>query len=298
MVSVVCLGIAIMDQVFAVENLPSGSGKEFAHDFMEIGGGPAATAAVAAVRLGAETTLWSRVGADTIGGQIVAELAGYGVDVTGVRAFEGCRSTLASVCVDRTGERGIVSFTDPNLEKDPSWLPLEKVEGAGCVLADCRWPRGAEALFAKAKDAGIPSLLDGDLTPDKAVIGLAPLATHVAFSQGGLEQLSATDDPVQGLRLAAQATDGWVCVTLGEKGAIWLEDGEPVHQPGFVVDVIDTVGAGDTFHGALAVALAEKQPIADAVRFAGASAALKCTRFGGRAGIPSRSEVDVFISKV
>jgi len=87
-------------------------------------------------------------------------------------------------------------------------------------------------------------------------------------------------------------------VTLGEKGAIWLEDGEPVHQPGFVVDVIDTVGAGDTFHGALAVALAEKQSIADAVRFAGASAALKCTRFGGRAGIPSRSEVDAFISKV
>ncbi|MBC8158607.1 MAG: ribokinase, partial [Alphaproteobacteria bacterium] len=185
--------------------------------------------------------------------------------------------------------------TDPNLEVDPSWLPLELIEGAGCILADCRWPRGVEAVFRKANDAGVPSLLDGDLTPDKAVISLAPLATHVAFSQGGLQQFSATDDPVEGLRLAARATDGWVCVTLGEKGSIWLEDGEPVHQPGFVVEVVDTVGAGDTFHGALAVALAEHKPIADAVRFASASAALKCTRFGGRVGIPTRSEVDAFL---
>ncbi|MBT3359088.1 MAG: ribokinase [Rhodospirillales bacterium] len=297
MVSVVCLGIAIMDQVFAVENLPSGSGKNFAHDFMEIGGGPAATAAVAAVRLGAQTTLWARVGTDTIGGQIVTELSDYGVDVTGVRAIEGCRSTLASVCVDQTGERGLVSFTDPNLDADPSWLALDIVEKAGCVLADCRWPRGVEAIFGKAREVGVPSLLDGDLTPDKAVIGLAPLASHVAFSQGGLEQFSDTDDPVQGLRIAAQATDGWVCVTLGEKGAIWLEGGEPVHQPGFVVDTVDTVGAGDTFHGALAVALAEKQSIPDAVRFASATAALKCTRFGGRAGIPTRAEVDAYMRK-
>ena len=295
MVSVVCLGIAIMDQVFAVESLPSGSGKEFAHDFMEIGGGPAATAAVAVVRLGAESTLWSRVGADAIGQQIIAELAGYGVDVAGVRPIEGSRSTLASVCVDHTGERGIVSFTDPKLDTDPSWLPLDVVESAGCVLGDCRWPRGVEAIFGKAREVGVPSLLDGDLTPDKAVIGLVPLASHVAFSQGGLEQFSATDDPVDGLRLAAQATNGWVCVTLGEKGAIWLEGGEPVHSPGFKVEAVDTVGAGDTFHGALAVALAEKQSIADAVRFAAAAAALKCTRFGGRTGIPTRSEVDAFL---
>ncbi len=297
MVSVVCLGIAIMDQVFAVENLPNGSGKNFALDFMEIGGGPAATAAVAVARLGAEAILWARVGTDTIGNQIIAELSGDGVDVTGVRQIEGSRSTLASVCVDRVGERGIVSFTDPKLDNDPSWLPLDRVKSAGCVLADCRWPRGAEALLRKARELDVPSLLDGDLTPDKAVIGLVPLASHVAFSQGGLEQFSATDDAVQGLCIAAQATDGWVCVTLGEKGAIWLEDGEPVHVPGFAVEAVDTVGAGDTFHGALALALAEKQSIADAVRFAGASAALKCTRFGGRAGIPTRSEVDAFLHK-
>ncbi len=297
MVSVVCLGIAVLDQVFAVETLPDRPAKHFARDLKTIGGGPAATASVAAVQLGARTRIWGRVGSDAAGDQIVGELKDYGVDTSHLRQFEGRRSTFAAVMVDAKGERMIVSFTDPELDTDPSWLPFSVLDEVDAVLADCRWPRGVTELFRHARERDVPAVLDGDLTPDKAVIELAPLASHVAFSHGGLTQFTDIEDPVEGLKAAGQRMDGWVCVTVGDQGSYWLEDGEVRHSPAFRVETVDTVGAGDVFHGALAVALGERRPIEDAVRFASASAALKCTRFGGRAGIPSRTDVDRFLAE-
>ena len=296
MVSVVCLGIAVLDQVFAVETLPERPAKHFARDLKIIGGGPAATASVAAVRLGAQTRIWARVGADAVGDQIVGELRDYGVDISHLRQLGGIRSTLAAVIVDAQGERMIISFTDPELDPDPSWLPVSVLDEVDAVLADCRWPQGVAEVFRHAREKGLPAILDGDLTPDKAVIELAPLASHVAFSHGGLTQFAGSEDPVEGLRTAGERMDGWVCVTVGDQGCYWLEGGEVRYLPAFRVETVDTVGAGDVFHGALAVALGERRSIEEAVRFASAAAALKCTRFGGRAGIPSRADVDRFLA--
>ena len=91
-------------------------------------------------------------------------------------------------------------------------------------------------------------------------------------------------------------TNGHVYVTQGRDGCFWLENGALCHQPGFEVNVIDTTGAGDVFHGALAVSLGQKLPAADAVRFASAVAALKCTKPGGRAGIPDCDQTRSFLS--
>jgi sulfofructose kinase len=84
-------------------------------------------------------------------------------------------------------------------------------------------------------------------------------------------------------------------VTCGEQGVYWWQDGVIHHRPAYRVEVVDTLAAGDVFHGALALALAERQPIERAVRFASAAAALKCTRFGGREGIPDRATVERFM---
>jgi len=98
--------------------------------------------------------------------------------------------------------------------------------------------------------------------------------------------------------LVSARTDAWLAVTLGDEGVVWLDDGGAVRTcPAFDVDVADTLGAGDVFHGAFALALAEERPIDEAVRRASAAAALKCTRFGGRAGIPTATEVDDFLGK-
>ena len=296
MVSVICVGIAVMDYIFAVDELPSGGGKHFASGFSEIGGGPAATGAVAAVRLGARAALWGRVGADAIGERLIDELAEHGVDTAHVRRVHGGRSSLSAVMVDGRGERMIVNFADSGLDADPSWLPLESLKEADAVLAHHRWPAAAEAVLRKARLLGIPSVLDADVAPEREAGALVGLASHVAFSQGALANLSGTADIAEGLMRAQERTGAWVCVTAGGDGCHWLEDGTLRHQPAFAVEVVDTLGAGDVFHGALAVALGESRATADAVRFASAAAALKCTRFGGRAGIPDRGEVERFLA--
>lgn len=295
MVSVICVGIAVLDEIFAVEAIPAKPGKFFASDYRSIGGGPASTAAVAAAAMGANTALWARVGEDRTGEQIVDELAGYGVDIAGIRRVPGARSGLSAVVVDGAGERLTINFADPALDTDPAWLPLERIKAADVVLCDCRWPAGAETALRRARQDGRIALLDGDITPDGTVKFLAPLASHVAFSQGGLRQFSGVDDPEAGLRLAAERMGGWLAVTLGADGCLVMEDGITRSVPAYRVEAVDTTGAGDVFHGALAVALAEGRDPLAATRFASATAALKCTRFGGRSGIPDRAQVDNFL---
>ena len=296
MVPVVCVGTAVMDYIFAIGELPRGGGKHFATGFSEIGGGPAATGAVAAARLGARAALWGRVGADAVGQRLVEELAGYGVDTDHLRRIDGGRSSLSAVMVDDRGERMIVNFTDPDMDADASWLPLEKLGETAAVLAHHRWPVGATTVLEKARSLGVPSVLDADAAPEKEAAELIVLASHVAFPQGVLADLSGTADIAGGLKWGQERSGGWVCVTTGGDGCHWLEGGTLRHQPAFAVDVVDTLGAGDVFHGALAVALGEGREAAQAVRFASAAAALKCTRFGGRAGIPDRPEVDRFLA--
>ena len=126
---------------------------------------------------------------------------------------------------------------------------------------------------------------------------LKTTATHIAFSENGLAEYSGSDDAATGLHAVADRLDAWCCVTLGERGTVYIADGELHRVPAFEVDVKDTLGAGDVWHGAFALALAEERAIDDAVRFAAAAAALKVMNGGGRAGCPTRKDVEQFLQK-
>jgi len=293
---VLCVGIAVQDFVFSVEQLPVGAVKHRARGFVAVGGGCAATAAVAVARLGGRAVLATRLGEDLVADLIVAELAGYGVDTALCRRFPGRRSSVSAVMVDPAGERMIVNDLDPDLPDDPSWLPDPLPPGTRAVLSDTRWPRGGEALLARAKAAGLPAILDGDRTvpPDGAMLRAA---THVAFSAPGLAELTGLADPAEGLRAARAMTEAWICVTDGERGALVAQAGGVVHSPAIPVRAVDTLGAGDVWHGAFALALAEGAPEPEAVRFASGAAALKCTKAGGRAGVPTRAETETFLKE-
>lgn len=295
MVRVICTGIAVWDEIFSVPAIPHRASKFFADDYRGIGGGPASTASVAVVAMGAEALLWARVGDDPVADQIVSELAGRGVDTGDMHRVAGARSGLSAVIVDRAGERLTINYADRALDTEPGWLPLEKLAAADAVLCDCRWPAGTAAVLRRARQNGLIALLDGDVTPDHAARDLAPLASHVAFSHGGLTQFTGIEDARDALLQAGRMVEAWVCVTLGADGCLILDADDVCHVPAFAVETRDTTGAGDVFHGALAVGLAERMNETEAVRFACAAAALKCTRFGGRAGIPARSEVEAFL---
>lgn len=288
---VVCLGLSALDHVWRVDALPAASGavKTRALDFDTIGGGMAATASVTVARLGGRAMFWGRAGDDAAGRLMRDALAAEGVDVAGFRLFAEGRSSVSGVMVRGDGERQIVNFRGGGLPADPSWLPLAGIGDAAAVLADPRWPEGAAAVFAAARRAGVPTVLDADMADAAVFEALLPLTDHALFSEPALAQFAGTDR-----HAALDTVAGFGCrvaaVTRGADGVDWREAGARRHRPAFTVDVVDTTGAGDVFHGAYALAVGAGSGVVGAMDFASAVAALKCTRPGGRAGIPSRAE--------
>jgi sugar/nucleoside kinase (ribokinase family) len=292
---VICVGTAVVDTIFAVDRLPLAPGKNFASSVMQVGGGVAANAAVTVAALGGEGVLWSRVGDDASGMQIVRELADWRVEVGAVQRVSGVSSSISTVLVDASGDRQIVNYLDPRLLQDAEGLPFEDIAGADALMCDVRWLPAVTVALAEARAHGRPGIVDFEVVPEAGTEALLGMASHVAFAREALAEMAATDDVDEGLRRASGRTGAWLAVTCGEQGVYWLQDGVIRHQPAYRVEVVDTLAAGDVFHGALALALAERQPIEPAVRFASAAAALKCTRFGGREGIPDRAAVERFV---
>ena len=295
MIRVACVGITVMDRIYYVEGLPTEGGKYVAKRYTEVGGGPAATAAVAAAKLGAQVDFIGRVGDDDTGNSLLAELESLGVNTRYTRRYAGAKSSQSAVIVDAKGERIIVNYPSPDLLHDADWLNEIDFSQWDVVLADVRWHEGAKRAFTLARRAGVMTVLDGDVTPQD-ISELVALSDHAAFSEPGLARLTGIQDTVSALKKSQMLTNGHVYVTRGGEGCDLLDDNDLRHQPGFLVEVVDTTGAGDVFHGALAFSLAGGTPIEEAVRFASGVAALKCTRPGGRAGIPDCDQTRSFLS--
>ena len=295
MIRIACVGIAVMDRIYYVEGLPTEGGKYVAKRYTEVGGGPAATAAVAAARLGAQVDFIGRVGDDDTGNSLLAELESLGVKTRYTRRYAGAKSSQSAIMVDAQGERIIVNYPSPDLLHDADWLNEIDFTQWDVVLADVRWHEGARQAFTLARRAGVMTVLDGDVTPQD-ISELVALSDHAAFSEPGLARLTGINDSVAGLKQAQTLTNGHVYVTRGSEGCDWIKNNTLQHQSGFKVDVVDTTGAGDFFHGALAFSLAGGDAPEEAVRFASGVAALKCTRPGGRAGIPDCDQTRSFLS--
>jgi sulfofructose kinase len=288
--TVLVAGVAVIDFVFEVDTMPDRPQKYRARDAYITGGGNAANAAVAISRLGGRPWLAARTGDDAVSDLIVAGLEAEEVDTSLVRRFPGRRSSFSSVFIDAAGERQIVNYRDTNLGQDAGWLAEETLPGLSAVLADTRWGKGALAAMELARRHGVPGIIDAEAPVREAEDALR-IASHVAFSMQGLADLAGTADAASGLLRARQELDGWLCVTDGANGAWQLEGDNLHHTPAIRVDAVDTLGAGDVWHGAFALMLADGVAVGNAVRFANAAAAVKCGRTGGRSGYPTMAEV-------
>jgi sulfofructose kinase len=292
---VICLGLAALDRIWRIAEFPPAPRKVRALGMEEAGGGMAATAAVTVVRLGGRAAMWSRVGEDSAGTAIREGLAREGVDVANVRCFAGALSSTSGVFIDAVGERLVANFRGQGLPTDPSWLPLHEVAEADAVLADVRWPEGAAALFAAARRAGVPTVLDGETGAAEWLPVLLPLTDYAILSVQGLAEF-APGAAEEGLAQAREAGGRHVGVTQGAEGYLWRDDAGLHRAPAFRVAVVDTNGAGDAFHGAFALALAEGHALDGCVRMASATAALKCRCPGTRAGLPDRAALERFLA--
>ncbi len=273
---VICLGSAVLDHLFRVGEIPAPPAKERASAYAAMVGGMAANAAIAVARLGGHAALWGRLGEDANGAAACAELEAEGVDCKHLRAFAGARTPVSAVIVDKRGERVTFGWRGEALPPDPAWLPLAELADAQALHCDPRWPEGAALALEAARH--LPTVLDAEKGEARILLELVPRSRHAVFSEGGLANFAPGQRPADGLRraLAAGRTE-LAAVTRGEKGVLWLARGmeAPAAIPAFPVEAANTTGAGDVFHGAYALALAEGQPVPDALRFASAAGALR-----------------------
>lgn len=291
-----CVGHASIDHHFEVDALALPPAKVPAHRHMQRVGGMSSNAAVAAARLGARVAFAGPVGDDAGAPLIAAHFAAEGVEPRGLVRVPGAATSVSAVIVDAAGERLIVNHRGNALERAPRFEPgwLADID---LLLADPRCVDWAATALTAARERGILTLLDADIAPRADLRRLVPLADWVVFSEPGLRAYSDAPAPAA-LGEALGGGAGAAVVTCGERGQCWLARGAVLRElPAFeVAPVVDTTAAGDVFHAALGLALAEGRDAAAALRFASAAAALKCLHPGGVAGAPRRAEVDALLA--
>ena len=295
MFDVIGLGYSAVDYIGVVPHLPESDTKLLLEEFTRQGGGPAATATVAAARLGGKVGYVGQIGGDDFGDFMLRELDSEGVDVSHVIRCQGAASQFSFIMVERgTGKRTILWTRSGIPPLEPDQLDREFVTSCKVLHLDRHEIRaGIQAARWVHEAGGIVSMDGGTYTPE--VADLLPLVDVLIASHSFAVDATGETDPAEAVRALLQ--DRRIAgVTWGDKGS-WFatSDAGEFHVPAFEVDVVDTNGAGDVFHGAFAFGLSQGWDVTRCATFASAAAALKCTKLGGRAGIPSREEAEKLI---
>jgi len=290
-VRILGVGHSAWDHQFTVQAFPARPTKTPAQDYRSAVGGMTANACVAAARLGAQVRIASPLGDDAAAPFFEAHFRHEGVDPGGLVRVVGACSSVSAVIVDAQGERLIVSRPGDALRLAPP-LDVSQVDQADVLLTDPRCPAWAQAALERARTLRRLSVLDGDAAPRPDLQRLVGLSAWEVFSRAGLEAFEP-GPTAQGLAAALAAGAEVAVVTQDDQPLWWQRRGGQLRSlsPFVVQPVVDTTAAGDTFHGALAVALGEGAADEAALRFAAAAAALKCLRPGGVLGAPRRAEV-------
>src|SRR3954452_16464118 len=227
---------------------------------------------------------------------IFDRLADEGIETKQIVHMPGLVTPISSIMIDPSGERTIVTFRDPELWKVRLPDTDELLRDCDAILTENRCAEFCTDLCAEARRRGLPVVVDVDRTMSLRE-GLLTASSHLVFSSEALQSTAGIADDAEALKKIAKLTPSFLAGTRGAQGTLWLDQRRNLQQtPAFPVHTVDTLGAGDVFHGAFALAITEKQDVPDALRFASAAAALKCTRFGGAFAAPQRTEVQELLS--
>jgi sugar/nucleoside kinase (ribokinase family) len=291
---VLCIGIPVRDMTFRVQGVPGRGSKVNADHLEEICGGNALNAAIAIVRLGGRASLIGPMGdaQETSSRFIFDRMAHEGIETRHLVRMPGLMTPISAIMIDPTGERTIVTFRDPELWKVKLPDADELLNDCHAIMTESRCAEFCTDLCAEARRRGIPVIVDVDRAMSLRE-GLLTASSHLVFSSEPLQETADVADDGEALKKIAKLTPSFLAGTRGPRGTIWLnEQGALEETPAFPVHTVDTLGAGDVFHGAFALAITEGQELWEALRFASAAAALKCIRFGGAFAAPQRTEVE------
>lgn len=291
---VVCLASWNADLICRVARPLQRGETVMGRDFRVAPGGKGSNAAIACARQGARTALLARIGADDFGRMALALWDAEGIDRHAVEVVTGEPSGVAQILVYDDGDNSIAVASGANAGLGPAHVDAaaDLLRGARVVVASCEVPLAATlAAFRLARAAGVTTLLNPAPAPAQPLpaelIALTDLLTPNETELRALADEPAGGDPALAAQRLQAAGAGAIVVTRGAAGWTLFEPGRaPVHGSGHRVPVSDTIGAGDTFTGALAAALARGEPMQEALRQANAAAALSVTGAGALGGMP------------
>ena len=301
---IVVVGSSNTDMIIQLARIPRPGETILGGEFSSAAGGKGANQAVAAAQAGGSVTFVARVGKDVFGDQAVAGFQRDGINVDHVVPDHTAPSGVALIFVAGDGENSIAVAGGANGKLAPADVKqaAKAIRAAAVLVAQLESPlatvQAAAAIAAKAGVCFILNPAPARPLPDallKLVSILTPNETEAQLLTGIKVTNEATAAKAAAKLLARGV--GTVILTLGARGAFVADAAGKQLVPGFKVKALDTTAAGDTFNGALAVALAEGRALPDAVRFANAAAAISVTRLGAQPSAPKRQEIERFLQR-
>lgn len=290
-------GTATYDILFLVDTVPKSDQRIAASKLMQCGGGPAATACVAFGSLGKKALLMSAVGDDFFGKLIINELDEKGIDTSGIQVIANQASSVSGIHIEKaTGKRAITYSGGCLKAFDLKQINKEVLHNCKSVHLD---GNHFDLVFTIAKychehTEAVVSL-DGGNMPRENIMRILPYVDIFIPDNKTTHNALGETDFKEACSVFFEMGPRIVCITLGEEGSI-AYDGEKYYTtPAYPVDVVDTTGAGDNFHGAFMYGYLSGWALEDVLKFAGAYAALTCQGLGGRERAPSVHEAEKLI---
>ena len=289
---VVGVGLNATDTLILLPHFPAYAGKIAFDEEILSPGGQVASAMVTCAHLGLSVKYIGTVGDDERGRVQVASLRETGINLDDVQVRPGCPNQTAYILIDRsTGERTVLWRRDDALRLDPSFITPEKISCARLLHIDGHDTPAVERAASLAREHGIPVTVDVD-TVYHGFDRVLPLADYLIASSEFPAQWTSERDPFKALELMQNEYGIRVAaMTLGAHGALARFEGRFIYSPAFVVNCVDTTGAGDVFHGAFCYSVLRGMSLRESLDFSNAMAALNCTAIGARGGIRGPEEV-------
>jgi ribokinase len=299
---IVVVGSSNVDLLMKMDHLPEMGETVTDAEFFQVYGGKGANQAVAAARSGGKVAFVNCVGEDAYTPQMVRNYKADGIDTTWIFQEKGIASGHALIMIGGAGNNYLAVAPGANYLLTPEKIAAARkvFEDAGMVVMQYEITQETiQAVIDLANEIDIPVLWN--FAParefDRSYLSRVKLLVLNEVEAGFLAGMAVEND-VQAEQAAAKLVAlgvEWVIITLGEKGTLALSAGERIFIPAYNVDAIDTTAAGDTFCGALTVALLEGKTMEEAVKFANAAAAISVTRMGAQPSAPRREEIDAFM---
>ena len=290
------LGFCSNDYLALLPEIPLDSKVQIQQHLVQ-GGGPAATSTVAAARLGMSAAFIGVTGDDEPGKWILRDFEAEKVSTEGMVVRKGHTSAIAYCWIDApTGKRSVAWTRGTLTELTADEVNLELVRQAKILHLDGHNPAAALAAAKEARKHNIPVCLDAGTLRD-GVRELLPYVTILIASEAFARLYTGENDLDKAIfklrEIGAEVTG----ITMGKEGSMTLDGDKIVRCPAFKIDPVDTTGAGDVYHTGFCVRYLETHDLMECMRFGSAVSAIKCLKLGGRAGIPSRAQVDDFLKR-